>query len=161
MISSTLPWVVASTFIVPSLGKLYTSPSQLTKTTYDYIVVGGKLIRIQMLRHFNCLVPHSWCSWTCYCSPFDRKSESNCPPGRGWRIVRHQCFSVAKVCLIYVLEMREFSTSQSHYLLPLSYQTLLSTGIILQPPRPAIIIAYSPTHEVNFSVDPPPSVRHI
>jgi hypothetical protein len=44
MLSSTLPWVVASTLIVPSLGKLYNSPSELTKTTYDFIVIGGKFI---------------------------------------------------------------------------------------------------------------------
>ncbi|KAF9458880.1 aryl-alcohol-oxidase from pleurotus Eryingii [Collybia nuda] len=41
MISSTLPWVAASIFILPSLGKLYNNPSQLIKTNYDYIVIGG------------------------------------------------------------------------------------------------------------------------
>lgn len=42
--ATTLQWVIASSFILPSLGKLYNNPSQLTKTTYDYIVVGGELV---------------------------------------------------------------------------------------------------------------------
>lgn len=38
-------WVVLAAVVSPSLAKLYTNPSQLTKTNYDYIVIGGKLPR--------------------------------------------------------------------------------------------------------------------
>ncbi|KAF9458889.1 aryl-alcohol oxidase [Collybia nuda] len=41
MVTSLLPWVFASFFILPSSGKLYQNPSQLVKTDYDYIVVGA------------------------------------------------------------------------------------------------------------------------
>ncbi|RDB27672.1 Pyranose dehydrogenase 3 [Hypsizygus marmoreus] len=34
-------WVALAALISPSLGKLYQNPSQLTKTRYDYIVIGG------------------------------------------------------------------------------------------------------------------------
>ncbi|KAF9461095.1 aryl-alcohol oxidase precursor [Collybia nuda] len=41
MIASLLPWVFASAFVLPSLGKLYHNPSKLVNTTYDYIIVGA------------------------------------------------------------------------------------------------------------------------
>ncbi|KAF9458890.1 aryl-alcohol-oxidase from pleurotus Eryingii [Collybia nuda] len=41
MVSSLLPWVLASFYFLPSFGKLYQNPSELVKTTYDYIVVGA------------------------------------------------------------------------------------------------------------------------
>ncbi|KAF9458900.1 aryl-alcohol-oxidase from pleurotus Eryingii [Collybia nuda] len=41
MITSTLQWVVASALVLPALGKIYNNPTELTKTTYDYIVVGA------------------------------------------------------------------------------------------------------------------------
>lgn len=53
MISLT-QWVIASTFVLPSLAKLYNNPSELTKTTYDYIVVGGEFRVIHSIRyHFT------------------------------------------------------------------------------------------------------------
>jgi hypothetical protein len=54
------------TFIDSSLGALYTDPSQLPQTTYDYIIVGGtaslgswiwKIIEIIFSRH----------GWQCHC----------------------------------------------------------------------------------------------
>jgi len=37
-----LHWTVAAIYFSPTSGKLYTSPDQLPKTTYDYIVIGGE-----------------------------------------------------------------------------------------------------------------------
>ncbi|KAF9458888.1 hypothetical protein BDZ94DRAFT_1312864 [Collybia nuda] len=41
MIKTLLPWVLASFYLLPSSAKLYQNPSELVKTTYDYIVVGA------------------------------------------------------------------------------------------------------------------------
>jgi len=38
---SLLQWVILSTVVAPSLAAIYTSPSQLTKKTYDYIIIGS------------------------------------------------------------------------------------------------------------------------
>lgn len=35
------------TLVSPSFGALYTAPSQLPQTTYDYIIVGGKLTKFK------------------------------------------------------------------------------------------------------------------
>lgn len=40
-IHSLRTFIILGILVSPSLGKLYTDFSQLTKTTYDYVVVGG------------------------------------------------------------------------------------------------------------------------
>ena len=43
-LQALLYWTTAAIYFSPACGKLYSSPDQLTKTTYDYIVIGGERI---------------------------------------------------------------------------------------------------------------------
>ena len=41
-LQALLHWAIAAIYFSPAYGKLYTSPDKLTKTVYDYIVIGGE-----------------------------------------------------------------------------------------------------------------------
>jgi len=51
-IQALLHWAIVAIYISPTFAKLYTSPDQLTKTTYDYIVIGGEhsMVRLYVFR---------------------------------------------------------------------------------------------------------------
>ena len=52
---------------------LYTDPSQLTKTVYDFVVVGGEHSTCYISAPLLTAVP-SWDSWKCHRCASDRKS---------------------------------------------------------------------------------------
>jgi len=50
-------WAIAVIYFPHAYGKLYTSPDQLTKTVYDYIVIGGEN---HNLMYETCFIAAEW-----------------------------------------------------------------------------------------------------
>jgi hypothetical protein len=43
-IALSYQWLALAAVASPALGKLFSDPSQLSKTKYDYVVIGGELL---------------------------------------------------------------------------------------------------------------------